>query len=305
MPLLHATPETPVHAGLRAMFGRLAREPLVHFLVIGAAVFALSALSGSNVEEETDDRRIVVTQGRIAQMVQVFARTWQRSPTQEELRGLVDGFVKEEIYYREAVKLGLDRDDTLVRRRMQHKMKFLIEPEESALKASDEELRAYLRAHREFFRVEPKITFSQIYLDPEADGPPVSERVERLLARLRSPEARNGLAALGDHTMLQPAMTLTPVSGVAREFGREFAAALGTLPRGQWAGPVRSSYGVHLVRVTRFDDGYVPPLAEIRDAVETRWRQDRREAHINTEYEKLRAKYEVLLPIAQREGGAQ
>ena len=104
-------------------FSRLVREPLVHFLLIGAAVFGLHALVGGSQQEQRD--KIVVTEGRVHQLAQVFTKTWQRPPTTQELRGLIDAYVKEEVYYREALKLGLDRDDTLIRRRMQEKMEIL------------------------------------------------------------------------------------------------------------------------------------------------------------------------------------
>ena len=114
---------------------RLIREPLVHFILIGALVFGTYALIGKNADELRD--RIVVTEGRVQQIAQVFAKTWQRPPTPEELRGLVDAYIKEEVYYREALKLGLDRDDTLIRRRMQQKMEFVTEPSGELLVADD------------------------------------------------------------------------------------------------------------------------------------------------------------------------
>ena len=125
-----------------SVLGRLIREPLVHFVLVGAAVFAAYALFADGDEAETRDR-IVVTEGRVLQLAQVFAMTWQRPPTPQELRGLLDAYIKEEVYYREAVKRGLDRDDTLIRRRMQQKMEFLSEPDEEALTADDVALQAY------------------------------------------------------------------------------------------------------------------------------------------------------------------
>ncbi|MGB6907241.1 MAG: peptidyl-prolyl cis-trans isomerase, partial [Methyloceanibacter sp.] len=132
---------------------KIAREPLVHFVLIGAAVFGLYALVSGDERDNARDR-IVVTEGRVQQLAQVFAKTWQRPPGPEELRGLVDAYIKEEVYYREALKLGLDRDDTLIRRRMQQKMEFVTEPGDALLQPDDATLQAYLDDHKADFRVE-------------------------------------------------------------------------------------------------------------------------------------------------------
>lgn len=147
---------------------KILREPLTHFVLIGAAVFGLYALVAGGVGDTRDT--IVVTEGRVQQLAQIFAKTWQRQPTPEELRGLVDAYVKEEVYYREALKLGLDRDDTLIRRRMQQKMEFVTEPGDSLLAADDATLQAFLDANKSDFRVEPKVAFEQVFLNIEKAG---------------------------------------------------------------------------------------------------------------------------------------
>ena len=148
-----------------AFFSRIVREPLVHFILIGVVVFGVYALVGNGADEPRD--RIVVTEGRVQQLAQVFAKTWQRPPTPEELRGLIDAYIKEEVYYREALKLGLDRDDTLIRRRMQQKMEFVTEPSDQLLVADDVELQAFLDAHKSEFRIEPRVAFQQVFLNPK------------------------------------------------------------------------------------------------------------------------------------------
>ena len=163
-----------------AFLHRIVREPMVHFLLIGAAIFALSAWFGGKDETAPRDR-IVVTEGRIRQLAEIFTKTWQRPPTAQELRGLVDAHIKEEVYYREAVKVGLDRDDTVIRRRMQQKMEFLTEPSEDALAATDADLEAFLAAHRAEFHVAPKLAFEQIFINPQRSEEPVAARAEKLL----------------------------------------------------------------------------------------------------------------------------
>jgi len=277
--------------------GRIIREPMVHFLLIGAVVFAVSAYSGGEQQATLRDR-IVVTDGRVQQLAQVFTRTWQRPPTAQELHGLVDAYVKEEVYYREALKIGLDRDDTLIRRRMQQKMEFLTEPGDDALTPKDADLRAYLAANRAEYRVEPKLAFRHIFIDPERSEEPVPARAERLLSKANGVPPREGLRSLGDPTLLPRAMRLASVSLIDRNFGQGFGERLAELPVNVWSGPVKSSYGLHLVRVTERREGYDPPLAEVRTAVERRWRDTKRDAFRKAEYVRLRDKYEIVLPDA-------
>jgi len=272
---------------------RFVREPLVHFILIGAAVFAVYALVRGG-EEERD--RIVVTQGRVAQLAQIFTKTWQRPPTQKELRGLIDTYVKEEIYYREAVKLGLDRDDTLIRRRMQQKMEFLTEPGDELLKADDAELEAFLDANREEFRVEPRIAFTQVFINTakKDEDEPADSRAAEVLEALRSGDTSP--SELGDPTLLPATVPLSSLKMIARDFGDDFAKALLSLPIDKWAGPVPSPFGLHLVRVTERLDGRDPPLAEIRAAVEQKWRTLKREQFQDEAFNSLRTKYDVVLP---------
>jgi PPIC-type PPIASE domain len=277
-----------------SFLARLVREPLVHFILIGAAVFAVYALVRGGAEERD---RIVVTEGRVAQLAQIFTKTWQRPPTKKELRGLVDTFVKEEIYYREAVKLGLDRDDTLIRRRMKQKMEFLTEPGDDLLKATDADLEAFLDANRDEFRVEPRIAFTQVFINPKKKGEdePAESRAGKVLATLRS-GSDEGSSELGDPTLLPATVPLSSLTTIARDFGDAFAKALDSLPENEWSGPVPSPYGLHLVRVTERLDGRDPPLEEIRAAVEQKWRTMTREKFQDAAYETLRAQYEVMLP---------
>jgi hypothetical protein len=278
------------------ILGRLLREPMVHFVLIGAAVFGLYALVGDDDGETTVDNRIVVTEGRVQQLAQVFVKTWQRPPTPQELRGLIDAFVKEEVYYREAVKLGLDRDDTLIRRRMQQKMDFLTEPDEGALTVDDAELQAFLDANKAAFRVEPRVAFEQVFINPKRGGEPADARATEALQALKSGASPAGL---GDPTLLPAAMKLSSLSSIERDFGEAFAQRLTTLPLDLWTGPIDSPFGQHLVLVTKRVDGYDPTLADIRAAVAQQWRTEARGKFQREAYEKLRSQYEVVLPPAK------
>lgn len=278
---------------------RFVREPLFQFLVIGAVVFALYAVLQSRSPETAPDR-IVISQGRIAQLVETFTRTWQRPPTDAELRGLVNAFVKEEIFYREGRKLGLDTDDTVFRRRLQQKMQFLMEPTEAQLTPSGAELTAYLAANREKFRSPVRIAFEQVYFDPSRRGEHAESDALSALAQLQS----TGAPApddLGDGTMLPAAMPLSPVDRIAANFGKQFVAALQDAPVGKWSGPVRSIYGLHLVRIDERQGEHDPQLEEIRDAVTSEWRLEKRQAIAEQRYAKLRQGYEIVIEQAADE----
>jgi hypothetical protein len=280
------------------LLSKIIREPLVHFVIIGAAVFGLYALMAGDGREGAKDK-IVVTEGRVQQLAQVFIKTWQRPPTRQELRGLIDAYIKEEVYYREALKLGLDRDDTLIRRRMQQKMEFVTEPSDELLRADDAALQAFLDAHKAEFRVEPRIAFEQVFLNPDRPGDAALVRAKQTLEILKTSAPGEMPPDVGDPTLLPASMPLSPLSGIARNFGEAFAANFTDLPEDEWAGPIQSPYGLHLVRVTKRLDGYDPELVEVRAAVEQEWRTQKRDEFEQQAYDDLRAKYEVILPSGE------
>ena len=281
---------------------RLIREPLVQFLLIGVAIFAIYDLVASQSEPPRD--RIVVTEGRAQQLALVFAKTWQRSPSPQEMRGLIDAYVKEEIYYREAIKLGLDRDDTLIRRRMQQKMEFLSEPSDDRLAASDATLQSFYDANQVDFLIEPEVEFQQILIDSEKDREPAEVRAEQLLRQLRDSSQDVDASELGDATLLPYATRLSSVTRIGNAFGEDFAKKLATLPAGEWTGPIKSPFGLHLVHITDRRDERLPPLNEIRKAVEQKWRTQERDQFQQDEYDRLRANYEVVAPLNETAAGS-
>jgi hypothetical protein len=271
--------------------GRLLREPLLHFLVLGAALFALHRAVVGPGDARADE--IVVTRGRAAALAQGFAQTWQRAPTPDELAGLGEDYVRDEVLYREAVALGLDRDDTVVRRRMRQKLEFLADGDELAGEPGERELAEYLAAHAEAFRLEPRLTFTQISFDASKRGAAVAADATALLEALRTRPASVDLEDAGDGLLLEPRYVDAADGDVGREFGPEFAAALRDRPVGEWFGPVPSGYGWHLVRIEARTPGRVPDLAEVRDAVARDLAASRRRATLDAQFERLRAGYRI------------
>jgi hypothetical protein len=282
---------------------RALREPLLHFLVLGAGLFLLFGVAGGGSGDRPPEE-IVVTAGRIESLAEVFGRTWQRPPTKAELDGLVEGYVREEVLYREAVAMGLDRDDTVIRRRLSQKMEFLSEDIAAQVEPTDEELRAHLAENPNAFRVEPRFTFSHVYLNPDRRGDALRRDAERLLAELNAAGAGVDVEAPGDGFLLGHDFTAVRRGEVAGMFGEGFAAELSRLEPGVWRGPVASGYGVHLVLVRERIDGRVPPLEELREAVRREWADARRLAANEQLYRSLRQRYTVTVQAPEALGGA-
>jgi parvulin-like peptidyl-prolyl cis-trans isomerase-like protein len=272
---------------------RLFREPLVHFLVLGALIFAGYSWFGRNRSPAPD--RIVVSQGQLASMGEAFLRTRQRPPTPEEWEGLIRDRVREEVYCREAVALGLDQDDTVIRRRLRQKMEFVSEDTAAQVQPTDAELSAFLTAHPDSFRAEARFTFRQVFLNPEKHGDRLARDAAQLLARLNQARSAAEASRLGDPFLLEHQFAAVPASEVAQQFGAQFAAKLGGIPLGHWQGPVESGYGVHLVLVSERTEGGVPLLADVRDAVRREWDTARRREANEEFYAKLLERYTVTI----------
>jgi hypothetical protein len=275
----------------------LLREPLVHFLILGAALFLVFDLGGNT--DQPDERRIVVTAGQVEQLAAQFSRTWLRPPTPSELDGLVERYVRSEIFYREALAMGLGQDDPYVRNRLALKLEVLLDDLAAEAEPADAELARFLNDHVERFAEPARLSFRQVYLSPDRDPDPAAE-AQRLLELLRDGADPDGL---GDVSMLLPGLESATPEEIARQFGEDFAEALVGLQPGGWVGPVRSAFGTHLVRVSQRQPARQPALAEIRDAVLAEWRDQRRREAKEQAYQRLRERYEVVMePSAQAAG---
>jgi len=278
------------------MITRVIREPLLHFLVLAALIFAAyGLLSGRHAVEDG----IVVSRARIEQLSAIFERTWQRPPTPQELKGLIDSYVREEIYVREALRLGIDKDDTVIRRRLQMKMEFLDGSEADARQASNADLQSYLDTHADQFREPPRIAFEQVYIDVQKRGPHAQNDAAALLGALRKDAS---FSTGGDPTLLPPAMPLSDRQEIAGLFGDDFAAAISALPVGEWQGPVASAFGLNLVRITDKVPGRQPALSDIRPQVEREWRNSLKEDLARQRLDELLKRYPVSIEPATGTG---
>jgi PPIC-type PPIASE domain len=263
---------------------------LLHFFALGVGIFALFGWLRGPDGDAPD--RIHVDAARIEQLAQGFARSWQRPPTQQELDGLVEDFVKEEILYREAVAMGLDRDDTIVRRRMRQKLEFLSEDLAPVAEPDDAALARHLADHADTYRIEPQLALRQVFVSRERRSDTASGDAQAILARL---VADPGAVEAGDASMLPASLPLSPLREIARVFGDDFAAEVARHAPGRWVGPIESGFGLHVVFVEAREEGRIPSLDEVRDAVRADWQTARRAEANAAFYQRLRDRYEVTV----------
>ena len=271
------------------------KEPLLHFLVIGALIFVVFSMV--NKEEAQDDgKKIVVSAGDIERLSANWEKTRNRLPTEKELQGLVDSYIREEVYYREALALGLDQDDTVLRRRLMQKMEFLSNDLAELNTPSETSLKAYFFEHREKYELPARMSFTHIYFSFDKRGRQVFQDAGNVLADIqavstpipRAPEQ-------GDPFMLQYDFTLESPFEVARLFGQGFAEQLFQLKTNGWQGPIESGYGLHLVRIHEKVEARMPELAAVIDKVRTDWMFEQRQK-INKEiYERFKERYEIVI----------
>ncbi|MGD8896624.1 MAG: peptidylprolyl isomerase [Acidobacteriota bacterium] len=277
----------------------LVREPLAHFLLFGAALFLFFSWTGGS--GGPDSNRIVIGPGQVEHLATGFTRTWRRPPTQQELKGLVDDYVREEMATREARSMGLEREDTVIRRRLRQKLEFLVEDAAEAVPPTEAELQAWLDTHAESYRRDPQVAFRQVFLSPDARGDRVEADAKQLLQQLESRGPDADIERLGDSIMLPAEFDLAPLSVASRMFGNEFAGHLDEIEPGRWAGPVPSGYGLHLVFVRERIEGRAPELDEIRDAVARDLLTSRRKRQLETMYERLLDSYDVVIDMPDPE----
>jgi hypothetical protein len=279
-------------ADVQSKLAGFCREPLIHFLAIGAGFFVLWHFVGA--QRTSRPEHIVISPAQVERLAQQWTRTHLRPPTAQELAGLVEQEIDEEVLYREAVALGLDQDDAVIRRRLAVKMEFLTEDVAALATPTDDELQRFLREHPDRFNVESLTTFAQLYINRSQRGEGATAEAERLLALLNGKEGSDW-QKLGDPLPLPSEYQAASATDVGRDFGREFPKKLAGLPVGRWSGPVESGYGLHLVLIRERTDGRAPPLHEVRDAVVSEWRAAQRQ-ELNAQLrQKRRAKYAVTV----------
>jgi hypothetical protein len=221
-----------------------------------------------------------------------FERVWQRPATREELQGLIDGWVREEVFYREGIAMALDRDDPIVRRRVGQKLEFILDSAAPAA-PTDAELQAWLDAHPDHYQIEPRYSLRQVFFDPARHGDKLDADVAAARRALES-----GKLVEGDSTLLPDQMNAARATDVARVFGNEFVVGLRVVATGGWHGPMQSDFGVHLVELSKREDGGRATLNDVRADVERDLLNARTEDAKAAVYQRLRANYSVRIDDA-------
>ena len=243
------------------------REPFLHFVVLGLLIFAFNAWRGAI--GDPSDRRIVVSQAEVQRLVGQWMQTWRRPPTPGEVDALIRDHVKEEVYYREALHLGLDRNDEVVRRRMRAKMEFLAVSQLEQQTPADATLQAWLDSHAARYAQGTRYSLDQVYV---AARPGDGKAAERAAATLHRLAGGADWHRAGDPLDAPAHVDAADAAALTATFGPDFAEAISSLPVGTWSGPVHSGLGLHLVRLRQVQPGHPPQLAEVRQTVENDWR---------------------------------
>jgi hypothetical protein len=280
------------------LIARLLREPLLQFLALGAMLFALYGLAGKRSADAPE--KIVVSASRIANLADGFARTWRRAPNEQELQGLIEDYIRDEVFYREGRAAGLDRDDVIIRRRVRQKMEFLAE-DMSVPEPSDEQLAAYLASNPERFRAEDQITFHQVFLSATRRANTIESDSKQVASVLAGADAALDATALGDPFLFGEEYRGVSPSKITSIFGEGFTQRILGMDKGRWQGPISSGFGQHFVFISERVSGDPPPLDVVRPAVRREWANARRLEAERKFYASLRERYEIVVeaPRAQ------
>jgi peptidyl-prolyl cis-trans isomerase C len=216
---------------------------------------------------------------------------------------LIESTVREEVLYREALALGLDKDDDEVRRRLVEKMSYLTQDLADPAPSSELQLRAFYAASPELFTIPPLVSFDQVFFSPKERGAQLTADAAAGLVALR---AGKPPTEVGDHTPLRASYDEAPRDQIRVLFGDDMAEALFSQPPGDdWAGPYRSDFGLHLVRLRSRSEARLPPYEEIAEKVAEEFGAKRRREANEAAYEKMRAKYDVVVEMPETEETAE
>lgn len=293
-------PEAPsllrdMRATLTGLMSRAMREPLVHFLIAGFVLFVFYALLQPERFAGDTSRRIELSPTDIERVELAFIARWQRRPTPDELRGLLTDEVRNEILAREAIALGLDKDDAIVKRRLAQKMAFLAEDVSGLREPAGAELRAWFDANKSEFAQAPRITFRHVFFSTDRRGADAEAAARKALA---STSGRSGAAPRGDPFMFQDYYADRTAQQVAQVFGSDFDSAVFSTPVKRWSGPFESGLGWHLVWIEEGRAGEVPSYEDVESEVRERWTFEQREVAKRAGFQAMLARYEVVLPEA-------
>jgi hypothetical protein len=274
---------------------RVLKEPLVHFLLAGAALFGAYAWITRTPENPTANKttKLEITAGDVRWLAENWTTQWRRPPTREELRGLITDYLNEQLLAREARALGLEDNDVIIRRRLAQKLTFIIDDTIRRAEPTEKELQQYHEANERRFRSNARISFAHIYFSPQRRADARSDAADARQLLLAG-GATTSTADLGDRLLIGSELRDETEQSVSNTFGPDFARAVFALGIGSWSGPIQSGYGLHLVRVSTMKEAKVPPFSEIRERVAAEWKREQETRAKDRYLAELRKKYDVV-----------
>jgi peptidyl-prolyl cis-trans isomerase C len=280
-----------------SLLRRFMNEPLLRFLLIGLALFIGYSALHPNPETKSETNLIVLTPDDFVQLGVTWLAQGRAPPTPEEMRNLVELKVREEVLYREAMALGLDKDDTIVKRRLAQKMDFLAEGSSVDTEPSTDTLKAWFKENPQRFSLPPRVSFRHLYFSPDQRGEHAREAAEHAMQQLAGkPGDWKEAEALGDPFMDQDYYGDRSVDDMAKLFGSNFAKSVVGLKPGTWQGPIESGYGWHAVFINSSVPSRVPSFEEIEPDIKSAWIEDQQVLVKRKAYETMRARYKVVMP---------
>jgi peptidyl-prolyl cis-trans isomerase C len=274
---------------------RWLREPLLHFLVAGALIFAIYQLLNPAASRTARANQIALTKDDLRQLAVHWLAQYQKQPTADQMHALIEQRVSEEILSREAVALGLDKDDEIIKRRLAQKMDFLAADIAALQDPGDAELRAWYAQNSDRFALPPRASFRHLYFS--FDRPGARDRAAGIFDKISGkPADAPGVATVADPFMFQDYYAERAPDQIAKEFGPDFAKAVFQLKVGAWQGPIQSGYGWHLVFVDAIEPGRVPAFEEVESDVKSAWLDQKQREIKRTALEAMRARYTVVVP---------
>lgn len=274
---------------------RWLKEPLLHFALLGMLIFAVSAWREQQRPAENAAAKIEITAGTIAWLREGFTRQWHREPDADDLRGLLNDHLREEVLYREALAMGLDRDDSIVRRRMAQKLEFLTQNVVAAVEPDDAALRKFFEENAPRYARAARISFRHVFFSKERRGVNLEKDAAEALAALAKGASDE---TMGDPFLREHEFTDANADEIAAALGREFAEKVTVTAAGEWRGPLASSYGVHLVRVSKREEPQPATFEAVRDAVARDFSDERRRTANQDFLERLKAQYRITVDEA-------
>lgn len=267
------------------MFKRILQEPLLHFFVVGSLLFIYLSNNDTTAKPE-----IVISNGKIKQLTAQFTKTRQRSPTSEELKALIDNQVREELAFKHGTQMGLVENDTIIKRRVQQKLEFMLNDSIASLEPSQEELQTYIDTHKDKFTIAPVYSFKHIYINPDKH-----ENTDLFILKLKNRNLDEVYIDSGDSVMLESQYTDLSSAQISRLFGLKFSKSLNALSLNKWLGPVKSGYGLHLVTIDKKIPEHLDTLDEMGTDIRREYRVYIQKKARDAFYEELLANYDLII----------